>query len=43
MLPTGQIMFTDFSGLGEVYTPASGTVPGVAATIILPSNNLKSG
>jgi hypothetical protein len=33
MLPTGQIMFTDFSGLVEVYTPAAGTVSGVAPTI----------
>jgi len=36
-------MFTDFSGLAEVYTPVSGTVSGVAATIVLPNNNLKSG
>jgi len=43
ILPTGQIMFTDFSGLAEVYTPVSGTVSGVAATIVLPNNNLKSG
>jgi hypothetical protein len=34
ILPTGQIMFTDFSGLVEVYTPVSGVVAGVAATII---------
>lgn len=33
ILPTGQIMFTDFSGLVEVYTPAPGVVPGVAPTI----------
>jgi len=33
MLPTGQIMFTDFSGLVEVYTPAAGVVAGVAPTI----------
>lgn len=33
MLPTGQIMFTDFSGLVEIYTPASGTVSGVAPAI----------
>jgi hypothetical protein len=33
MLPTGQIMFTDFSGLVEVYTPAAGLVAGVAPTI----------
>jgi hypothetical protein len=33
MLPTGQIMFTDFSGTVEIYTPAAGTVTGVAPTI----------
>lgn len=33
ILPTGQIMFTDFSGLVEVYTPAAGVVSGVAPTI----------
>ncbi|MGA7081035.1 MAG: choice-of-anchor D domain-containing protein [Terriglobales bacterium] len=33
VLPTGQIMFTDFSGTAEIYTPASGIVSGVAATI----------
>lgn len=33
MLPTGQIMFTDFSGLVEIYTPAAGTVSGIAPTI----------
>jgi hypothetical protein len=33
ILPTGQIMFTDFSGLVEIYTPASGVVSGVAPTI----------
>lgn len=33
MLPTGQIMFTDFSGEVEIYTPASGVVSGVAPTI----------
>ena len=33
MLPTGQIMFTDFSGTVEIYTPAAGTVSGVAPTI----------
>ena len=33
MLPTGQIMFTDFSGLVEIYTPATGVVSGVAPTI----------
>jgi len=33
ILPTGQIMFTDFSGLVEIYTPASGVVAGVAPAI----------
>jgi len=33
ILPTGQIMFTDFSNTVEIYTPASGTVSGVAPTI----------
>ncbi len=33
VLPNGQIMFTDFSGRVEIYTPASGVVTGVAATI----------
>ena len=33
VLPTGQIMFTDFSGLVEIYTPAAGVVAGVAPTI----------
>lgn len=43
MLPTGQIMFTDFTSLVEVYTPASGVVSGVAPTIRLSSSKLKSG
>jgi hypothetical protein len=33
VLPTGQIMFTDFSGTVEIYTPVSGAVAGVAPTI----------
>jgi len=33
ILPTGQIMFTDFSGKVEIYTPAAGVVAGVAPTI----------
>ncbi len=33
MLPSGQIMFTDFSGTVEIYTPAAGVVPGVAPAI----------
>jgi hypothetical protein len=43
ILPTGQIMFTDFSGLVEVYTPATGVVSGVAPTILAASTNLKIG
>ena len=43
ILPTGQIMFTDFSGLVEVYTPASGVVAGVAPTILAASTFLKIG
>lgn len=42
VLPTGQIMFTDFSGLVEIYTPASGVVSGVAATINAISGNIGS-
>ena len=33
ILPTGQIMFADFSGTVEIYTPAPGVVAGVAPTI----------
>ncbi len=33
ILPTGQIMFTDFSGTVEIYTPAPSVVAGVAPTI----------
>lgn len=33
ILPTGQIMFTDFSGLVEIYTPAVGNVSGTAPII----------
>jgi hypothetical protein len=43
ILPTGQIMFTDFSGFVEVYTPAPGVVAGVAPTVLLPSTILNSG
>ncbi len=42
MLPTGQIMFTDFSGTVEIYTPASGTVSGVAPTINAISGSIGS-
>jgi hypothetical protein len=43
MLPSGQIMFTDFSGLVEVYTPASGVEAGATPTILAASTNLKIG
>ncbi|HEV2425159.1 MAG TPA: hypothetical protein VGZ29_10070 [Terriglobia bacterium] len=43
MLPSGQIMFTDFSGTVEVYTPAAGVVSGVAPSIRLPKTTLTSG
>jgi hypothetical protein len=33
VLPTGQVMFTDFSGRVEIYTPAAGVVAGVAPTV----------
>jgi hypothetical protein len=42
ILPTGQIMFTDFSGTVEVYTPASGTVAGVAPTITSVGSSINS-
>jgi hypothetical protein len=42
ILPTGQIMFTDFSGLVEIYTPASGVVSGVAPTINPVSGTISS-
>jgi len=43
ILPTGQIMFTDFSGTVSVYTPAAGVVSGVAPTIRLASTTLTVG
>src|SRR5208282_1750480 len=42
ILPTGQIMFTDFSGTVEIYTPASGIVSGVAPTITSVSSSINS-
>jgi hypothetical protein len=42
LLPTGQVMFTDFSGLVEIYTPAAGVVAGVAPTINSVSSSLNS-
>ena len=43
ILPTGEIMFTDFSNLVEIYAPAAGVVAGVAPTILVSSINLNSG
>ena len=43
ILPTGQIMFTDFSGLVEIYTPASGVVSGVAPVPLMNANNFERG
>ena len=43
ILPTGQIMFTDFSGTVSVYTPAAGVATGVAPEIRLESTTLTSG
>lgn len=42
ILPTGQIMFTDFSGRVEIYTPAAGVVAGVAPTINPVSGTINS-
>jgi hypothetical protein len=42
ILPAGQIMFTDFSGQVEIYTPAQGVVSGVAPTINPVSGQLNS-
>jgi hypothetical protein len=42
VLPTGQIMFTDFSGLVEIYTPATGAVSGVAPTVSSVPSSLNS-
>ena len=42
VLPTGQIMFTDFSGQVEIYTPAAGVVSGVAPTINSVSGTINS-
>jgi hypothetical protein len=42
ILPTGQIMFTDFSGTVEIYTPAGGTVSGVPPSITSVSSSLNS-
>jgi hypothetical protein len=42
VLPNGQILFTDFSGLVEIYTPAAGVVSGVAPTIDSVSSQINS-
>jgi len=43
ILPNGQIMFTDFSGLVEVYTPATGIVAAAKPTILAASTSLTHG
>ena len=43
ILPTGQVMFTDFSGRVELYTPAAGIVATAQPTILGASTNLKIG
>jgi hypothetical protein len=43
ILPNSQIMFTDFSGFVEVYTPASGIVAAAKPTILAASTNLRIG
>ena len=42
LLPTGQVMFTDFSGRVEVYTPAAGVVASVAPTVTSVANSINS-
>lgn len=42
-LPTGQVMFTDLSGLVEVYTPATGVDANAKPTILASSTNLTHG
>jgi len=41
--PSGQILFTDFSGRVELYTPAPGVATGATPTILASSTHLKSG
>jgi hypothetical protein len=43
ILPTGQIMFTDFSGLVEVYNPAPGIVAAAKPIILAASTSLLRG
>ena len=40
ILPNGQIMFTDFSGLVEIYTPASGVIASAKPTVIPNPSNI---
>ena len=42
LLPTGQVMFTDFSGTVEIYTPAAPVVSGVAPTISTVATTINS-
>jgi len=43
ILPTGQIMFTDFRNRVELYTPAPGVVAAAKPTILASSTRLKAG
>ena len=43
MLPTGQVLFTDFSNDVEIYTPNGNTLSGVAPTALLTSAVLARG
>jgi hypothetical protein len=40
ILPTGQIMFTDFSGRVEIYTPASGVVAAAKPVVVPNPSNI---
>jgi hypothetical protein len=42
-LPTGQVMFTDFSSLVEIYTPMGGVDANAVPTILAASTNLTHG
>jgi hypothetical protein len=43
MLPTGQVLFTDFSNEVELYTPSGSTLSGVAPTALLATATLSRG
>jgi hypothetical protein len=43
VLPNGQILSTDFSKIAEVYTPASGPLPGLAPTIYSAPSSVVAG